>query len=49
MYEPAYRTKPAETLVRATQFPSWQVYCGVGDNAVKLLAGAIKPKFALRA
>jgi len=44
-----YRAKPAETLVGATQFPSWQVYRGVGDNAVKLLVGAIKPTFALRA
>jgi hypothetical protein len=44
-----YRTKPAETLVGATQFPSWQVCRGVGDNAVKLLVGTIKPTFAVRA
>ena len=43
-----YRTKPAETLVGATQFPSWQVYRSVGDNAVKLLADTVKPTFALR-
>ena len=43
-----YRTKPAETLVGATQFPSWQVYRGVRDNVVNLLAGASKPTFALR-
>jgi hypothetical protein len=44
-----YRTKPAETLIGTTQFPSWQLYRGVGDNAVKPLASAIKPTFALKA